>query len=316
MNLNKCIIRDSFIDGEIWIRKNKYNSIRNFLKEYSIKNEMAQSANIIELQPTNTKPPTFINMNEFIFPFQEIVNTYSLPAYKEINPAVFAIVTFPFLFGVMFGDIGHGILLVLFSFYLFIYYDYIKGAKDPDMILKIFIPFRYILFLFGVCSIFCGFMYNEFFSIPLNLFGSCYVEEEIHNNPSDKRLLENSFPKRLDNCIYPIGIDPIWSRSVNELSFLNSMKMKFSLIVGVVHMLFGIFLSGVNNIFNKEFMDVFVNFLPKFIFMSLLFGYLCVMIYIKWLTDWDKMGLTAPSLINQFLNIFLKMGEIVKNIYL
>jgi V-type H+-transporting ATPase subunit a len=28
--------------------------------------------------------------------------------YKEINPAVFAMVTFPFLFGVMFGDIGHG----------------------------------------------------------------------------------------------------------------------------------------------------------------------------------------------------------------
>jgi V-type H+-transporting ATPase subunit a len=33
--------------------------------------------------------------------------------YKEVNPAVFAIVTFPFLFGVMFGDIGHGLLLLL-----------------------------------------------------------------------------------------------------------------------------------------------------------------------------------------------------------
>ena len=43
--------------------------------------------------------------------------------YKEINPAVFAMVTFPFLFGVMYGDIGHGglvliagILLCLFDF--------------------------------------------------------------------------------------------------------------------------------------------------------------------------------------------------------
>lgn len=33
--------------------------------------------------------------------------------HKEINPAVFAIVTFPFLFGVMFGDVGHGLLLFI-----------------------------------------------------------------------------------------------------------------------------------------------------------------------------------------------------------
>jgi V-type H+-transporting ATPase subunit a len=33
--------------------------------------------------------------------------------HEEINPAVFAIVTFPFLFGVMFGDVGHGLLLLI-----------------------------------------------------------------------------------------------------------------------------------------------------------------------------------------------------------
>lgn len=33
--------------------------------------------------------------------------------YKEVNPAIYACVTFPFLFGVMFGDIGHGSLMLL-----------------------------------------------------------------------------------------------------------------------------------------------------------------------------------------------------------
>lgn len=50
--------------------------------------------------------------NEFTAVFQEIVNTYGVPSYKEANPAVFACVTFPFLFGIMFGDLGHGSVLL------------------------------------------------------------------------------------------------------------------------------------------------------------------------------------------------------------
>jgi V-type H+-transporting ATPase subunit a len=273
---------------------------------------MEQSGTIIDLQKNNLKPPTFLQSNEFIFPFQEIVNTYSLPAYKEINPACFSIVTFPFLFGVMFGDIGHGSLLIIFSYYLFFYLNKLNKSKSKDSFLKLFIQARYILFLFGISSVFCGFIYNEFFSIPLSIFKSCYDIMKINDNNKDKNFgFDFIEVKKIENCIYPLGIDPIWSRSRNELSFLNSIKMKFSLIIGVLHMLLGILLSGINNIFQKEYIDIFVVFLPKFIFMSLLFGYLCVMIFIKWITNWEEMKVTAPSLINQFLDIFMKMGSIV-----
>ena len=66
----------------------------------------------------NIKTPTKIMTNEFLEPFQSIVNTYGVPEYKEVNPAYFTIVTFPFLFGVMFGDVAHGGLLFLFASYL------------------------------------------------------------------------------------------------------------------------------------------------------------------------------------------------------
>jgi vacuolar-type H+-ATPase subunit I/STV1 len=45
---------------------------------------------------------------------------YSVAKYQEANPGVFTIVTFPFLFAVMFGDWGHGICLLLATLYLII----------------------------------------------------------------------------------------------------------------------------------------------------------------------------------------------------
>jgi len=62
--------------------------------------------------------PTYFRLNEFTWPFQELINTYGVPEYKEINPSVFTCVSFPFLFGVMFGDILHGSLLTIFAIYL------------------------------------------------------------------------------------------------------------------------------------------------------------------------------------------------------
>jgi V-type H+-transporting ATPase subunit a len=48
--------------------------------------------------------------------------------YKEVNPAIFAQVTFPFLFGVMFGDMGHGTLLLIFGLGLVFGADKLKGG--------------------------------------------------------------------------------------------------------------------------------------------------------------------------------------------
>lgn len=58
-----------------------------------------------------------------------------MPRYKEANPALFTTVTFPFLFGVMFGDIGHGSLLLMAGLFLVIFAEKFRGKSAMAQVL-------------------------------------------------------------------------------------------------------------------------------------------------------------------------------------
>ena len=61
---------------------------------------------IVDVMDTKAAPPTYNKANKFASAFQSMVDSYGVADYKEVNPAPFTIITFPFLFGVMFGDMG------------------------------------------------------------------------------------------------------------------------------------------------------------------------------------------------------------------
>jgi len=70
----------------------------------------------------------------------------------------------------MFGDIGHGSLILVLGLVLVFSADDLKKSKD----LKALAMVRYIFLLMGFFAVYCGFVYNEFFAIPLSLFSTCY----------------------------------------------------------------------------------------------------------------------------------------------
>ena len=76
-------------------------------------------------------------------------------------------------------------------------------------------------------------------------------------------------------------------------------------------MLLGICLRGMNHIYFKDYLGFVFEFIPQIIFMSLLFGYMNIMIIIKWLTVWVDTKM-APSIINQLMLIFLRLGSVVR----
>jgi V-type H+-transporting ATPase subunit a len=115
------------------------------------------------------------------------VETYGIHTYQEANPAVVSIITFPFLFGMMFGDIGHGSLILILGLVLVFSADSMKKSKD----LKGFAMMRYIVLLMGFFATYCGFIYNEFFSLPLSLFPTCYeTQQDIWNPGLDEKAEE------------------------------------------------------------------------------------------------------------------------------
>jgi len=65
------------------------------------------------------EPPTILNNNWFARPFELFVELYGLPHYGEFDPTFYVAFTYSLLFGIMFGDLGQGFVLVIIGWLLY-----------------------------------------------------------------------------------------------------------------------------------------------------------------------------------------------------
>ncbi|XP_017847856.1 V-type proton ATPase 116 kDa subunit a isoform X2 [Drosophila busckii] len=267
---------------------------------------------ILNRMQTFENPPTYNRTNKFTKAFQALIDAYGVASYREMNPAPYTIITFPFLFAVMFGDIGHGAIMALFGLWMIRKEKGLAAQKTDNEIWNIFFGGRYIIFLMGVFSMYTGFIYNDIFSKSLNIFGShwhvSYNKSTVWNN----KLLQLS-PKTSDyeGTPYPFGMDPIWQVATsNKIIFQNAYKMKISIIFGVCHMLFGVIMSWHNHTYFRNRLSLVYEFIPQLVFLILLFFYMVLLMFIKWnryaATNelrWSEA--CAPSILITFIDMVL-----------
>ncbi|PBK62850.1 V0/A0 complex, 116-kDa subunit of ATPase [Armillaria solidipes] len=298
LNLFNYDVRRKTLIAEGWVPTRDITTIQLALRHATEESGTSVPPILHELRTSKT-PPTFTRTNKFTEGFQTIMDSYGIAAYQEVNPGLFAVVTFPFLFAVMFGDIGHGFIIFFAALYM-ILAERKLSKSDLGEIFGQFFFGRYIILLMGIFSIYTGFMYNDIFSKSLHIWHSGW---DFPDGEGKVTGVSNGH-------MYPFGLDPGWHGADNNLVFVNSYKMKMSVVLGVIHMTFALCLQLPNHFKFKRPVDIYANFIPQITFLLSIFGYLVICILYKWSVDWSKSSLPPPSLLNMLINMFLSPGNI------
>nr|CAH8828112.1 unnamed protein product [Trichobilharzia regenti] len=309
LNLFNLDVTTKCMVGECWCAVNDVDKINLALRR-GMERSNSTLQPILNGIVTSENPPTYHRTNKFTFAFQSIIDAYGVARYREVNPALFTIITFPFLFAVMFGDAGHGLLMFLFALWMVVCERKLNANKSGGEIWNIFFNGRYIILLMGLFSIYTGLIYNDIFSLSANIFGSSwyptYDSQALSQDTRfqlEPRTSVNVSDRMYAGYPYPFGLDPIWQLAGNKIMLTNSIKMKMSVVLGVLHMLLGICLGAFNYRHNKDTLSIFCLLLPQVLFLSCIFLYLVILIFFKWIAYTAETASSAPSLLIGLINM-------------
>ena len=174
----------------------------------------------IEAAP-GEKPPIVLKNPAILSPFELITKIYGTPKSEEFDPSIFLSFFFALFFGICLGDFGYGLILAAVSFYFLKKYRLPEGGKKL---------FRLLLLGGGVAAL-VGILTGSYLGL------------------SPKEIPATFFP--LKEFLTSIQIvDPVKS----PLAMLV-----LSLALGVIQILFGIFLQMLQRIKNKQIVSAILD---------------------------------------------------------
>ncbi|CAB0014648.1 unnamed protein product [Nesidiocoris tenuis] len=318
MNMFNMDVTKKCLIAECWVPTKDLNFINQAMAEGGklVGSTIPSFINIIH---TTEDPPTFNRTNRFTKGFQALIDSYGISTYREVNPALYTIITFPFLFGIMFGDLGHGFILTIFAAWMVIFEQSLGAKKSNNEIWNIFFGGRYIILLMGIFSMYTGLIYNDIFSKSMNIFGSAwktnYDESTVESNDY---LTLNPNGSDYEGTPYPFGVDPIWQRCQLHVSDgivrINDFKKCMLCNYGskTMHKIFAIFRNS------KQPMNILFDFVPQMLFLCCLFLYMVFMMFYKFFKYSARNPLKsseqcAPMVLIMFIDMVLVSTPVDKN---
>ncbi len=167
-------------------------------------------------------PPTLVKIPGWTQPLQSIIDNFGMPSYGETNPLPFMILTFPLIYGLMFGDIGEGLLFLAFGLFLL----NLKRRKVKVFeIGQIFVNGAELVVMLGIAVTIFGFVFGDIFG---------FESQAVLGIPAIFSPTQGAFasPPNIGNLI---------------------IFMVFILFFGVAHFLSGLAINVYNKIRNREY---------------------------------------------------------------
>ena len=153
-------------------------------------------------ETVDAAPPTKLKNPRLFKPFEMFIKMYGLPAYNEIDPTIFVALTYAFIFGAMFGDVGQGLLLLIGGFVLY---------KVKKMNLAAIISCA------GFFSTIFGFMFGS-------VFGFEDIIDAVWLHPA-KAMIDVPFIGKLNTVfIVAIGFGMVLILITMIMNIINSLK--------------------------------------------------------------------------------------------
>ena len=123
----KCLI------AEAWCPQSCISEISKAFLRFQVESN-PQIPPVFSVLETSLQPPTHFLTDKYSLAFQEMTDAYGISSYKEANPALFMYFSFPFfLFAVMFGDIGHALIMLIFSGLIIFFEDRLQFLQTDEI---------------------------------------------------------------------------------------------------------------------------------------------------------------------------------------